>query len=144
MTRQRVANKMLRDVPWDGVELAAPLTLPGAVIAPTYVEQAEIDTPTNPPVGTMRLYPKTDGNYYKLDPAGVETPLGGGEVGGTYVYTQVMPSATWVISHYLGKFPAVTVIDTGNSVIIPDVHYDSADALTIKFGSATSGKAYLN
>jgi len=36
------------------------------------------------------------------------------------------------------------VVDTGGTVIIPNVHYDSANQVTIMFGAATSGKAYLN
>lgn len=41
------------------------------------VQQVQTATPANPPAGTMRLYPKTDGKYYKLSPAGVEAELGG-------------------------------------------------------------------
>jgi hypothetical protein len=148
MSRQRVANLMLQDIPWDGIELAAPLTLPGALLAPSYVEQAQIAQPSSPPAGKMRLYPKSDGQYYVLDANGVETPIGSGTAGppaaSSFIYTQVMPQATWIVTHNLNGFPSVTVIDTGNTVIIPDVHYDSANAVTIKFGSATSGKAYLN
>jgi hypothetical protein len=77
MTRQRVANIMLKDIPWDNTELAAPLTLPGALLAPSYVEQAQIVKPANPPAGSMRFYPKSDGQYYKLDSAGTETIMGG-------------------------------------------------------------------
>lgn len=50
----------------------------------------------------------------------------------------------WTVTHGLGKFPAVTVVDSGNTVLIPDVHYDSTSQVTISFGMATSGKAYLN
>ena len=46
------------------------------------LEQVQIATPVNPPAGWMRLYPKADGEFYKLDSAGVETPLGGGGGGG--------------------------------------------------------------
>src|SRR4029077_17709077 len=77
MTRQRVANIMLKDIPWDGTELAAPLTLPGALLAPSYVEQSQIAKPANPAAGKMRFYPKSDGQYYKLDSAGIETIMGG-------------------------------------------------------------------
>jgi hypothetical protein len=62
----------------------------------------------------------------------------------TYIHTQGPLSAVWTVSHSLNRFPSVTVVDSGNSVVIPDVHYDSANQITIMFGSATSGKAYLN
>ena len=69
-------------------------------------------------------------------------PPGPGAV--SFVFTQGAPSAVWVIVHNLNKQPSVTVVDTGESVVIPTVHYDSANQITATFGSATSGKAYLN
>lgn len=42
----------------------------------TVEEQAS--TPSTPPTGDQRIYPKTDGEWYKLDDAGVETKLGSG------------------------------------------------------------------
>lgn len=78
MTKQQVANLMLKDMPWDGAEIAAPLTLPGALLAPSYVEQTAIATPANPAAGKVRLYPKADGKYYTLTSAGVEAVLGTG------------------------------------------------------------------
>lgn len=77
MTKQRVANVMLEEIPWDGTELAAPLTLPGALLAPTYLEQKLIAKPANPPAGSLRLYPKADGKYYQLDATGNESVISG-------------------------------------------------------------------
>jgi hypothetical protein len=68
----------------------------------------------------------------------------GGEADKNYVHTQGAAAASWVIVHGLSKYPAVVVVDTGGSVVIPDVHYDSVDQVTLTFGSATSGKAYVN
>ena len=36
----------------------------------------------------------------------------------TYTYTQNGSSHTWVITHNLNKFPSVTVIDSGDSVVV--------------------------
>ena len=68
----------------------------------------------------------------------------GGSSGSTHIFTQGSPTNVWVVLHNLGWYPSVTVVDTGGSVVEPDVHYDSEDQLTIKFGSPTTGKAYLN
>jgi hypothetical protein len=76
-----------------------------------------------------------------VGPPGPAGPPGPGAV---YEFTQASPSATWTVTHNLGLHPSVTVVDTGGSVVIPDVHYASVNALTISFGSATSGAAYLN
>ena len=71
----------------------------------------------------------------------------GGAAGGvtkTFIFTQGSPSAIWVIPHNMDKFPSIEVVDTGDSVVIPTVHYDNSNQITATFGSATSGKAYLN
>jgi hypothetical protein len=67
----------------------------------------------------------------------------------TYTYTQNGSSHTWVIEHNLNKFPSATVIDSGGSVVVGCIEYDSTNQLTITFYaggnlSAFSGKAYLN
>lgn len=64
--------------------------------------------------------------------------------GGTYEFTQTSPASTWVVVHGLNRHPSVTIVDSGGSVIISDVRYDSLTQVTISFGSATSGKAYFN
>ena len=66
-----------------------------------------------------------------------------------YTHTQSAASATWTITHNLNKFPSVTVIDSGDSVVQGEILYNSANQLTLTFyaggsTSAFSGKAYLN
>jgi hypothetical protein len=62
----------------------------------------------------------------------------------TYIHNQVILSATWVVVHNRNAYPAVTVVDTGGSIVIPDIQYNSVNQLTIYFEAPTSGKAYLN
>jgi len=62
----------------------------------------------------------------------------------TYVHTQGSPSATWAVTHSLGKFPAVEVVDSGGSSVLVDVLFVDANHVTLTFGSPTSGKAYFN
>jgi hypothetical protein len=69
---------------------------------------------------------------------------GGGGGATTYTFTQGTPAATWNVAHSLGRFPSVTVVDTGGTVVIPNVTYVDANNVTVVFGSATTGKAYLN
>lgn len=60
-----------------------------------------------------------------------------------FIYTQPLPSATWVITHNLNCYPSVTVIDSGNSQVEGDVTYDSPNQITIGFSAGFSGKAIL-
>lgn len=61
-----------------------------------------------------------------------------------FVHTQSDLSTSWVISHDLGKYPAVEIVDTAHDMIIGSVSFDSVNQITINFTQATSGKAFLN
>lgn len=61
-----------------------------------------------------------------------------------FTYTQVSASSTWAITHNLGKFPSVSVVDSGNNLVVGDVQYTNTNELTITFNASFSGKAYLN
>ena len=90
---------------------------------------------------TGTWYVREFGSYVAITGTGGGGP-GSGDL--TYVFTQFGLASTWNINHNLGKHPAVEVVDTGDNVIIPDVHYVDVNNLTLTFGAATSGKAYLN
>lgn len=62
----------------------------------------------------------------------------------TYTHNQIAPADNWVIEHKLRRHPSVTVVDSGNSVVIGDVNYTSDNEVVITFTAAFSGKAYLN
>lgn len=62
----------------------------------------------------------------------------------TYVFTQGAPSASWVITHNMNKYPSVTVIDSGNNAVEGEVVYNSLNSLTVNFSGGFSGKAYIN
>lgn len=77
--------------------------------------------------------------------------FGGGSSGGTpgsgdknYVHNQSVPSADWEIHHNLGKFPAVSVIDSSGALVHGDCQYVDANNIILHFHGAFSGKAYLN
>lgn len=67
-----------------------------------------------------------------------------GALHGEFVYTQASPSDTWEITHNMNGHPTVDVVDSGGTVQIGSVFYDSDIKLTISFSSAFSGKAYLH
>ena len=69
---------------------------------------------------------------------------GGGSTGkGTYTYTQSQAATVWMIPHDLGRFPAVTVLDTDGNVIMADVQHLSAAVVSIGFAAPLAGKALL-
>ena len=67
----------------------------------------------------------------------------------TYTHNQSSISHTWTITHSLNRYPSVTVVDSGNTVVAGTIVYNSANQLTVTFFSGGntlqfSGKAYLN
>ena len=62
----------------------------------------------------------------------------------TYNHVQSVAASIWTINHNLGKFPSVTVVDSGGTQIEGDVVYDDPDNVTVSFSSPFGGKAHLN
>lgn len=81
---------------------------------------------------------------------GVLIPGTGGGTGGnttadvSYTHSQITPQKTWQITHNLGKYPSVVVVDSAKTVVIGDISYVSTNSLIITFCSAFAGEAYLN
>lgn len=61
-----------------------------------------------------------------------------------YTHKQLTPSSTWTIVHNLGRYPSVSVVDSGNNIVVGDVRYVDNTTMVITFQSAFSGTAYLN
>jgi len=61
-----------------------------------------------------------------------------------YVHDQQVASAIWAVTHSMGKFPSVTIVDTAGDEIDAQVTHNSINQLTITFSASVAGKAYLN
>ena len=62
----------------------------------------------------------------------------------TFIFTQGVSATTWNITHNLNKFPSITVIDTGNTVVTGEYIYIDSNNVTLTFSAGFAGKAYLN
>lgn len=62
----------------------------------------------------------------------------------TYTHDQQTASTTWTITHNMGKFPSVTIVDTAGDEMEGGVTHNSNNQLTIVFSASVSGKVYLN
>ena len=49
----------------------------------------------------------------------------------TFTHNQNSTSNTWVVTHNLGRFPSVTVVDSADSIVQGTVVYNSNKQLTI-------------
>jgi hypothetical protein len=73
--------------------------------------------------------------------AGPEGPSG---IALTYTFTQSSPSALWMITHNLNRYPDVSVVDSAGSVVVGDPRYIDANTISIAFSAPFSGVAYLD
>lgn len=62
----------------------------------------------------------------------------------TYTFTQPTPSATWVVTHNMNKYPSVSIVDSAGNIVEGDTVYDSLNTCTLTFQGSFSGKAYFN
>ena len=62
----------------------------------------------------------------------------------TYTHEQSVAAATWNVTHNLGRYPSVTVVDSAGSKIVGDVQYTSENTLTLTFSAPFAGTAYCN
>lgn len=61
-----------------------------------------------------------------------------------FTYTQATPSREWPITHGLGKFPSVAVVDSAGKFGLGSTRYVDANNLILSFGAPFAGTAYLN
>lgn len=105
-------------------------------------------------VGKMGVVNATSNNYNDLSnkPSINGVILVGNKTGAelgivndkNFVYVQATSSNIWEITHNLNKYPAVTVVDSGGSVVVGEIVYIDENNVRITFTSAFSGKAYFN
>ena len=62
----------------------------------------------------------------------------------SFVHNESPASDMWTITHNLGKYPSVTIVDSANDEVEGNVNHISINQLTITFSAAFSGKAFLN
>lgn len=105
-------------------------------------------------VGDMGIVNATSNNYNDLNnkPSINNVVLVGAQTSQTlniiedknFVFNQNTSSDSWYISHNLNKFPSVSVVDSGNNIVIGEVIYIDENNLQVLFTAPFSGKAYLN
>jgi hypothetical protein len=60
-----------------------------------------------------------------------------------HVHTQGTASTSWSITHALGGYPSVTIVDSAKTVVYGEINYLSTTQVVVNFSSAFSGYAYL-
>lgn len=61
-----------------------------------------------------------------------------------YVHEQGSAATVWTVTHNLGKYPSVAVVDSAETVIIGQIEYLSSNQVRLTFSAGFAGKAYFN
>jgi hypothetical protein len=61
-----------------------------------------------------------------------------------FVFNQNIPSNLWNVTHNLGKFPSVTVVDSANNEVEGDVIHINENQTQLIFSGSFSGRAFFN
>ncbi len=62
----------------------------------------------------------------------------------SFIFEQPSPATVWNITHNLGFHPSVTVVDSGNEVVVGSVQYVDQYSLVVEFRGGFTGRAYLS
>lgn len=61
-----------------------------------------------------------------------------------FVFEQVTPAQVWSITHNLGKYPSVIVVDSAKTVVLGQIDFVDVNNVTLNFNSEFTGFAYFN
>lgn len=120
----------------------------------TYEEAAAAAATAEAPGSTNTVYyftqviHVTEGNeagIYVIRPDKTLEKIGGsGDGDKTFTFQQGVAAQQWDITHDLGKYPSVTVVDSSGNEVVGDVQYMSVSRVVVTFSAPFSGTAYLN
>ena len=111
----------------DGLGNDTPLSLSNVdVESSVNIEAPGFQTPT----GVSSEYLMADGS------------VSSGDV--SYTHNQGSAASVWNIAHNTGKFCSVTVVDSGNTVVVGEIVYTDSNNIVLTFNASFSGKAYIN
>lgn len=113
-------------------------------VPPAVQLEVQVQPPTQLLIGRAPGPVGPQGPQGDPGPTGPQGDPGPPGTDANFVYNQVAVSDTWDITHNLGKYPAVTTVDSGGNEIIGDVEHLSINAVQITFTQAITGSAYFN
>ena len=91
---------------------------------------------------TWDFYEKTSNDTWEV--TGNIKGEGGGASQTTTVVTHPTEEDVWTVIHYLGRYPAITIMNDLGEQILGEITYISADAFMVSFSEPVKGTLYLN
>lgn len=66
------------------------------------------------------------------------------EASAYYTHVQNIAAAVWNVTHGLGRYPAITVVDSALTEVEGGVEHINVDTVQITFSAAFAGKAFFS
>lgn len=63
---------------------------------------------------------------------------------GTFTRCFDSAASVWTITHNLGKYPSVTIVDTSSVIVVGEIDYLSTNQVQVTFSRPFAGCAFLN
>lgn len=105
------------------------------------------DGPPGPSVGVEDdlYFDVTNKNFWgpKTGVGWPAEPFFSSQIKSRYIHTQGQVADSWLITHPLGGFPSVSIVDSASTVVVGDVSYLSETQVQVSFAAPFSGFAYL-
>lgn len=117
------------------------VTVEETVVTVTETGPSRVAVVREPIVETVQI--GISGPQGAQGPQGPQGPSGQGTTSGE-TWTQGVAASTWNVTHSLGYYPNVTVVDSAGTTVEGDVSYPSLTQVTLTFNGAFSGVAYLS
>ena len=76
-------------------------------------------------------------------PTGADGAAGSGSENSTVVHDQASANATWTMTHNLGRYPAIDIIDSAGNHVIGDIKHNSVNQAVATFDNAFADKAII-
>ena len=95
---------------------------------------------------TFDSYVGKGGYYLKVMETedGIEVSAISLESDKNYIHEQTTSATQWIVIHNLNKFPAVTIINSGQKEIIGEIQYLDLNTLVVAFDYSLTGKVICN
>lgn len=94
-------------------------------------------------MSTLKYFDQSAQAWLPVGAGSGPTPVPGtGDL--NYHHVQAMPSTQWTVNHNLGKYPSVSVVDSGGAGVLGEIRYVSMQQCILTFSAAFSGEAFFN
>lgn len=124
---------------WDSSAYPDPADDPKKEIVRVTANAADVLTVTRAQEGTAGQTKNTGGSVYKMILGATKKTMDDIQTGINCTNVPFTNQTSVTVTHSLGYYPLVQVVDDLGNVFVPDINHSSTSAFTVTFAEATTG-----